>query len=238
MTLREHWDAQAEAWAIFARTPGHDIVHERFNFPAFLELVPAPGRATLDLGCGEGRVGAELQRRAHRVIGVDSSPRMVELASEHHEALVADAAALPFADGSFDLITAYMSLMNMDDLDGALREAGRLLEPGGRLCAAVPHPFGIAGEFEGPGSDARYVISGSYLRGDDKVYESNRSGIRFTFIDKVIPLERYSRALEAGGLAIERLREPVPDDAFVADYPTTARRRRVPLFLHLVGVKP
>ena len=236
-TSQERWDAHADDWARFARTQGHDVVHERMNFPRFLELIPPPGRATLDLGCGEGRVGAELVRRGHQVVGVDSSRRMVELAGERHEAVVADAAAVPFDDGAFDLVVAYMSLMNMDDLDGATREAGRVLEPGGRLVAAVVHPFGIAGEFATRDVDAPYVIAGSYLDGETKVYESDRDGIRFTFHDRVIPLERYSRALEGGGLAIERLREPVPDDSFVADHPGIARRRRVPLFLHFVAVK-
>jgi ubiquinone/menaquinone biosynthesis C-methylase UbiE len=112
VSLRDVWDEQAEAWARFARTPGHDRAHALLNFPPFLELLPAPGRATLDLGCGEGRVGAELAQRGHHVVGVDSSPRMIELAGELHEAVVADAAALPFEDGSFDLVIAYMSLMN------------------------------------------------------------------------------------------------------------------------------
>ncbi len=94
-SLREVWDAQAAEWGRFVRTPGHDHWYERVNLPRFLELMPPPGRATLDLGCGEGRVGPELAVRGHRVVGVDSSPRMVELA--RHEAVVADAAALPFA---------------------------------------------------------------------------------------------------------------------------------------------
>jgi ubiquinone/menaquinone biosynthesis C-methylase UbiE len=112
VTLRKRWDEQADDWARFARTPGHDRSHENVNFPSFLELLPPPGRAALDVGCGEGRVGAELVRRGYRVTGVDSSARMVELAREQHEAVVADAAALPFADSSFDLVLGYMSLMN------------------------------------------------------------------------------------------------------------------------------
>jgi SAM-dependent methyltransferase len=232
MTLREHWDARADAWARFARTAGHDAFHEEFNFPAFLELLPPSGRATLDLGCGEGRVGAELVDRGYRVIGVDASPRMVELARERHEAVVANATALPFADGEFDLVVAYMSLMNMDDLDGAVREIGRVLEPRGRLCAADIHPFNV-GDFV---EDA-YVITGSYLEPAAKLFDSDRDGIHMTFRDQPIPLERYSRAFEGAGLALETLREPQPPDAFVRARPTAARRRRFPLLLHLRAVK-
>ena len=236
MTLREHWHGQAEAWARFARTPGHDPFHEEFNFPAFIELLPPPGRATLDLGCGEGRVGAELERRGHRVVGVDASPKMVALASECHEALVADATSLPFNDASFDLVVAYMALMNLDDLEGALREVGRVLAPGGRLVTADIHPIN-AGGFEGQEADAPFVLHGSYLDPEPKVFESDRDGIRVTFRDHPIPLERYSRALEAGGLVIEALREPRPSDEFIRLRPRAVQRLRVPLLLHMRAVK-
>ena len=233
MSMKEFWDAQAEDWGRFTRTPGHDVFHEGFNFPAFLELVPKPGEATLDVGCGEGRVGAELTRRGHRVIGVDSSPRMVELASQHHEALVADAAGLPFEDGSFDLVVAYMSLMNFDDPEGALREVGRVLRPGGRLCAALIHPIDVAGQFEGDD----FVIRGSYFEPEETKFLSERDGIRVTFRDRGLPLERLSRGLEAAGMLWERIREPRPSQEFIRENPTTARRLRIPLLLHFQAVK-
>ena len=171
MKLQEYWDEQAGAWAAFARTEGHDVAHAQLNFPGFLRVLPPPGRAALDVGCGEGRVGAELERRGYRVVGVDSSPRMVELARERHEAVVADATALPFDDGAFDLAIAYMSLMNMDDLEGALPEIARVLEPGGRFCFAVTHPFATAGSFASGEPDAPYVVAGSYFEGPDRTWE-------------------------------------------------------------------
>jgi len=234
MSLREFWDGQAEAWGRFARTPGHDVFHEQFNFPAFLELLPPAGRATLDLGCGEGRVGASLEQRGHKVVGVDASPAMVELARERHEALVADAAALSFDDASFDLVVAYMSLMNLDDLEGSLREAGRVLEPGGRLCAALIHPLDGAGEFEGED----FLVRGSYFEQEPKLWTSDRDGIAMTFCDRSFPFERLSLALEGAGLAWEAIREPLPSDEFVRAYPTAARRLRIPLLLHFRAVKP
>ncbi len=236
MTLREHWHGQAEAWARFARTPGHDPFHEEFNFPAFIELLPPPGRATLDLGCGEGRVGAALERRGHRVVGVDASPNMVALASECHEALVADATSLPFDDASFDLVVAYMALMNLDDLEAAVREVGRVLATGGRLCSADIHPFNV-GEFAIDDPDAAYVVRGSYLDPEPKVFHSDRDGIHVTFYDRPIPLERYSRAFEGAGLLIEAIREPQPPPAFVGVRPSAGRRLRFPLLLHLRAVK-
>src|SRR6266487_3492255 len=196
MSLRAFWDEQAENWARFARAPGHDAYHEGFNFPAFLELIPPPGRRTLDLGCGEGRVGAELHARGHDVIGVDASERMVALAAEKHEALVADATELQFEDGSFDLVIAYMSVMNFDDPEAALAEVARVLEPGGRFCSAIVHPIDIAGSFESNEPGAPFVITGSYFDVEERIFESNRDGICIRFRDCSLPFERIFRAHE------------------------------------------
>jgi SAM-dependent methyltransferase len=237
LTLRDAWDEQAADWATFARTPGHDHGHE-LNFPPFLELLPPPRGRTLDVGCGEGRVGAVLTERGYDVIGVDSSPRMVELAIERHEAIVADAAALPFEDSAFALAVAYMSLMNVDDLDGVVAEAARVLERGGHLCAAVLHPLFAAGawtDMESP--DSTFAVT-DYFSGALTPLESNRDGIRVTFYDRPLPLSRYAAALERAGLLIEALREPVPDDAYVRDRPRAVRHRRVPIYLHFRAVKP
>jgi SAM-dependent methyltransferase len=239
MALREFWDGQAEAWGRFARTPGHDVYHEGFNFPAFLLLLPPPGDRTLDLGCGEGRVGAELERRGHRVVGIDSSPAMVNLARERHEALVADAASLPFDDGSFDLVVAYMSVMNLDEPEAGVREAARVLSRRGRMCIAVVHPIDGAGVFEEPlDPRADFVIGGSYFEPDAKLWESDRDGIHVTFFDRALPLERLARACEDAGLLIDAVREPRPSAEFVRANPVAERRLRIPLFLHVRAVKP
>ena len=236
MTLREAWDRQAEEWGRFVRTPDADRTNERFNVPRLLDLLPPPGRATLDLGCGEGRLGRELVRLGHRVVGVDSSPRMVELASECHEAVVADAAALPFADGSFDLVTAFMSMMDMDDMAGAVREAGRVLEPGRPFCFSITHPISTAGRFAEREAEAPFVVTGSYFeeRRADETWA--RDGVKIEFAALHRPLEAYAVALEVAGFVIERLREhPFPPDAWRNE--ASARWTRVPLFLHVRAVK-
>ena len=236
MNLREAWDAQAEAWVRFVRYPAGDRTNLRFNLPRFLALVPPPGRRTLDLGCGEGRLGAELQQLGHRIIGVDSSPAMVEAASEFIEAAVADATALPFEDAAFDLVAAFMSLQDMDDLDGAVQEAARVLEPGGRFCFNVLHPIASAGSKESRELDSAFTVS-SYFEQQrhDDVVERNGHRVVFSYIHR--PLEADARALEAAGFFIEALREPRPPERYLNSDPR-ARRFRVPLFVHLRAIKP
>ncbi|MEA2123907.1 MAG: hypothetical protein QOI80_689, partial [Solirubrobacteraceae bacterium] len=75
-SLSEEWEARAGDWVAWTRTPGHDQYFHRFNWPAFLDLLPAPGRATLDLGCGEGRAGRSLRELGHRVTGIDAAPTL------------------------------------------------------------------------------------------------------------------------------------------------------------------
>jgi SAM-dependent methyltransferase len=77
------------------------------------------------------------------VTGIDASPSMAALAHGHEARVpvcIADGTALPFPGGTFDLVVAYMCLHDIDDLAGAAAEIGRVLAPGGRLCAAASPP--------------------------------------------------------------------------------------------------
>jgi SAM-dependent methyltransferase len=239
--MRDGWEAEAGKWAIFTRTPGRDSSHDTLNVPALLDLLPEPGGRTLDLGCGEGRLGRFLRSRGYRVAGVDASPTMVRLAVSHDDAapaVLADAAALPFGDEAFGLVVAYMSLHDMDQMPEAVAEAGRVLERGGRLCAAIPHPINSAGSFQAREASAPFVIAGSYLDQAPADWVSDRDGIQMTFHSEHRPLEAYSRALEAAGLLIEAIRELQVPDEVVADNPDGRRWQRIPLFLHVRAVKP
>ena len=73
-----HWAAEAERWAAWARTPGHDAYWCYRH--AFFALIPPPGRATLEVGCGEGRVARDLSAAGHRVTAVDLPAAVLELA--------------------------------------------------------------------------------------------------------------------------------------------------------------
>ena len=229
--MRRGWEAEARNWAEFARTAGRDVAHEDINLPALLRLLPEPG-LTLDLGCGEGRTGRVLQSRGYRVAGVDAAPTMVRLAVSHElpePAVLADAAALPFRDEAFGLVVAYMSLHDMDRMPEAVAEAARVLERGGRLCLAIPHPVNSAGSFQARDADAPFTIAGSYLDPGPADWAIDRSGVRLTFHSEHRPLESYSRALESAGLLIEAIREPRAPDG---------RWQRIPLSLQLRAVKP
>ena len=67
MSLREAWEEQAPNWIRWARAEGHDS-YWVFHREAFLASLPPPGRLTLDVGCGEGRVTRDLRALGHRVV--------------------------------------------------------------------------------------------------------------------------------------------------------------------------
>jgi SAM-dependent methyltransferase len=208
----QDWETQARNWTAWVRKPGFDS-YWRYR-DAFFELVPTAGRATLDLGCGEGRVSRDLVERGHRVTGIDASPTLLEAAREAHPEgryLLADSADLPFPDDSFDLVIAYCVLMDVDDLPGTVAEIGRVLEPGGRLCLAITHPITNTGSRR----DGVFVLDRPYFGRHRFEEEVVRDGMAMKFQGWNHPLSAYTTALEDSGLLIEALREPQVDNEAV-----------------------
>ncbi len=234
MSLNEDWEREAANWIAWVRTPRHNIAYDLYS-PLFFELVPPPGRATLEIGCGEGRVTRDLKARGHDVTSIDASPTLLEAArgaDPDGDYLLANAAALPFEDGAFDLVVAHNSLMDVQDMPGAVQEAARVLEPDGRFCICVTHPLNDAGRFESRDPDARFVIASSYFgkRRYEETFE--RGGLDVTFHSWLYPVSDYTRSLEDAGFLIETLREPLVPERPGED-PHEEQHRRIPMFLFL-----
>ncbi|HEX5265983.1 MAG TPA: class I SAM-dependent methyltransferase [Acidimicrobiales bacterium] len=236
MGLAGEWEPDAENWVRWARTPDHDA-YWYYRDAFFDDLLPAPGRRTLEIGCGEGRVARDLGARAHRVVAVDSSVTLVghaRAADRGTPYLVADGAKLPFAGGSFDLVVAYNSLQVVSDMAGTVREAARVLEAGARFSVCVSHPLADVGTFLDQTPEAPFAIRDDYFvnrRLEDKVV---RDGLEMTFRGWTYSLEDYARAFEEAGLRIETVREPRPS-GLSGRY---RRWERVPMFLNIRTVLP
>lgn len=235
MKDREAWEEQAENWVRFARTPGHDAYwYYRDSF--FDEVVPAPGRACLEVGCGEGRVTRDLVTRGHRVVSVDGSIRLLRHARDldpDSRYTLAEAITLPVGTGSVDVAVAYNSLMDFDDLPAAVREVARVLEIGGVFCICITHPMQYSGGFDGDDQGAPYQLRDQYFGKHrfDEVVE--RDGVGMHFRGWSYPMEDYFSALFAAGFVVDAVREPLPS----TNEGRYARWHRIPMFLHLRALK-
>jgi SAM-dependent methyltransferase len=236
--LSEVWEAEAERLIKWVRS-GHDS-YWRFHRDQFLRLLPPPGRQTVDVGCGEGRLARDLQELGHRVVAIDRSPSLVAAAREFDPSMdvrLADAAALPLEDSTVDLVVAFMSLQDIDEMPTAIGEVARILEPGGRLCLAIVHPLNSAGRFEQRAPEAEFVIKGDYLGAFRYADTVERDCLTMTLHSWHRPVEAYFIALEKAGLLVEALREPrVPEQAVGSE--ASRRWQRLPLFLHLRALCP
>jgi demethylmenaquinone methyltransferase / 2-methoxy-6-polyprenyl-1,4-benzoquinol methylase len=127
---------------------------------------PQPGERALDLCCGTGDLTLALAKRGADVTGLDFSEAMLQVAKEKSARLAqrsetkiefirGDAQQIPFADGSFDVLTIGYGLRNLADLDAGLRDMWRVTKPGGRLVAL---------EFGKPENSAWRGIYFSYLK--------------------------------------------------------------------------
>ena len=92
----------------------------------------------LDVACGAGFLANPLAAAGHAVTGVDLSPDSLEVGRRHDPTgavtyRVMDARNLDFPDASFDVVTMMDFLEHLDDRDAVIREAARVLRPGGRF---------------------------------------------------------------------------------------------------------
>jgi demethylmenaquinone methyltransferase / 2-methoxy-6-polyprenyl-1,4-benzoquinol methylase len=102
-----------------------------------------PRTRALDLACGTGDIAYALSDRGTRIVGLDITPRMIQLARAKHrdaarvnpEFLVGDMMALPFRDSTFDVVTTGYGIRNVPQIAAALAEIHRVLRPGGVLLS-------------------------------------------------------------------------------------------------------
>ncbi len=150
----------------------------------------------LETGCGWGELAEWIARdTGSRVVAIDLSPHMVQLACERGVAAsVADVQALPFADGVFDVVVAAWMLYHVPDLARGLAEIARVLRPGGRLVAATNSIFHLHELRELVGSGPS-TLTFSRETGDELLRHAF-AVVRREDIDGVLEFEDRARVAE------------------------------------------
>lgn len=100
-----------------------------YRFASYLPRAPQPDSRALDLGCGDGIDRPLLERAGYRWYGIDYY--------DERAPVLADAHALPFQGGTFDLLFSVATLECLQYPNLAVQEAVRVLRPGGRFMASV-----------------------------------------------------------------------------------------------------
>lgn len=91
-------------------------------------------KVVIDIGCGPGNIYATLQGKPKHLIGVDVAPKSLELAGKlGYTPVLADANNLPFKSGIADVVTLNATLHHCENMESVLKEAARLVKPGGVL---------------------------------------------------------------------------------------------------------
>ena len=256
--VAQYWEANAETWTRHARA-GYDIYRDGLNTPAFLDMLPpVRGLSGLDIGCGEGSNTRDLAGLGARMHAIDVAPTFIRYARDAEKAeplgiayLIADGTDLPFASGSFDFATAFMSMMDMADQGGALCEAARVLRPGGFLQFSILHPCFVPPHrrvLREPSGTTRAIEVSAYFDATDGRIDTFRfENVPEEERQKTEPFRvpRFHRTLSGwvhlivdAGLVIERFGEPRVSVEVAKAEPALEDTLVAPLFLHIRALKP
>jgi SAM-dependent methyltransferase len=251
--MRRLWDANALAWVELSRA-GFDVYRDLVNTPAFFAILPdVRGLFGLDLGCGEGHNTRLLASAGAELVALDVSERFLAAASDSRSGIRyvrADGAVLPFADTSFDFVTAFMSLMDVADPETTLVEVARVLRTGGFVQFSVVHPVTgtpVRRWVENDAGEREALAIGAYFYegplSEEWIFSAAPEELRrrhrpFTITYARRTFSGWIHAVLDAGLVIEAVDEPHADDKTAHEHPEVADTRIAPYFLVLRARKP
>lgn len=243
------WDASAAAWIAQQGEEGDFGRQYVLDRPMQARVIGRGFQDALDVGCGEGRFCRFLRGEGIAAIGIDPTEGLLAEARRRDPAgeyRLGSAEALPFPEGSFDLVVSYLTLIDIDDVAAATSEMARVLRPGGSLLIANLTSFSTAVEEDEIRLEQGLPLTGWIEDGEGRRlafaidrYLEPRSmwvawrGIRIRNWHR--PLSTYMRLLLGAGLELRHFDEPEP---VAADHPSADGYRRAPWFLIMEWQKP
>jgi ubiquinone/menaquinone biosynthesis C-methylase UbiE len=189
-------------------TPGDPI-----GIRAAIDTLLGPGAGpVLEVGCGTGAHARQLRELGWSPMGVDLSSRMLAYAKRRLPVARADATRLPLRDAALGAVVAVMVHTDMPDYPAVLREAARILRPGGTFVHVGVHPA-FCGGFADRSDAEAVIIRPGYLDGHWTKNSWTTEGVRNRVGATHFPLPTLLNAFLAAGLELVGFAEggaPVP----------------------------
>jgi len=213
---RREWDAYADEYQAthgeFLRDVGFLWCPEGVDEADAHILGHVAGKRVLEVGCGAAQCARWLTSRGARSVGLDLSTRQLQHARRIDEdtgirvpVVTGTATALPFADAAFDVVfSAFGALQFVEDAGRAVREAARVLRPGGTFAFSVTHP--VRWSMPDDPTSAGLVVTSSYW--DRTPYVEQDDDGRVTYAEHHRTIGDWVRFLAATGFRITDLVEP------------------------------
>jgi ubiquinone/menaquinone biosynthesis C-methylase UbiE len=231
------WEDHA-AWWQRDFTEGADAEYREQILPLAIDLL-AGCRRVIDIGAGEGQVARGLLAGgADLVVALDFAFNQIAAAHGRGSGSLcvqADAQALPLRSDAFDGALACLMLDHVPDLDRAIGDLARVVQPGGRLVVLVNHPL-----LQTPRSGwiddqileppEQYWRIGPYLTEATEVDEVVE-GVFITFYHRT--LSTYLNCLSDNGFDLRHMIEPPPPAGFLAEAPEYLEASTIPRLLAL-----
>lgn len=254
--VARYWDGNSATWAPQVRK-GFDGYRELINNPSIFEMIGTiADKDILDAGCGEGHNTRKLARMGGHVTGIDISPKMIEFArqEESRTPLGISYKNCSFSnmkildDQTFDMVVAFMSLMDGRDYAGAVKEIHRVLKEGGDLVFSITHPCfltkGITWIKDENGSEHRISVGNYFMKAPyvDK-WKFSMSPESQELPEFEVPnfprtLSEYMNELISNGFQLVEIREPRPTEEACKKNPRLEKwRNHAAIFLQIKARK-
>ena len=217
-----------------------------FEIPVLSSMLPdLKGKRILDLGCGFGeRCVDYVQMGAARVVGIDISEKMLEVARKDYADPKIEYIHMPMEDigtlnEQFDVAISSLAFHYVENFEAVVAEIGKLLVPGGVFVFSQENPINTC---HGGGDRWTRDENGNKLYVNLKNYSVEGKRESTWFVDNVVKYHRrFSTVvnnLADAGFIIEKMEEPLPNEEILKNCPEYADLFHKPDFLIVRARKP
>lgn len=224
-----------------ARRQRGDNPNDTLEKPVILELAgELTNQRILDLGCGDASFGREaLTKACQTYVGIEGSSNMVKsaervLAGTNGKVIQASIEKWDYPVKAFDLVISRLVLHYIKDVDAIFKQVNQTLANDGRFVFSIEHPVITSCDrgWQGNGPRQDWLVDNYFDTG-----QRVTSWMGGQIIKYHRTVEDYFVGLQRAAFIVESLREAEPQREYFEADDTYQRRKRIPLFLIMSGLK-